>query len=379
MLLTVNKIGEFVSGVAGTEKYIVRYDKATHGQLLELEDAFDTAPDIAGVRAAIEKAQAIIQNVEMKQEVETYAQFLKLDKGTGKFYLHQNGTTSSICLPKTMAERIVESVEKDLPFIPVIKAWTWFLKNPNFSPSMATRFSDYINSTYVDKDMVTDLIEKGYASDKARELSIFNDVAISKNGSILAYKYGQIKYKMVDTATGEKVDRYDVSYDAESGAAKVALPEFAEDYYLIPPVAGEGYDAFYCGADLGHRIQVGKVHRLPDMSYVSKTNDAMDKGLWLGGYTYVQGYKSPNRLLMNAFVNPMNIGSFYKGHEFSAIKVLEYFVHSTCFAPQKERYNESTYLEHTNAQWETIRTEALTASEAAISKLKGKQAELLAL
>jgi hypothetical protein len=224
------------------------------------------------------------------------------------------------------------------------------------------------------------LVEEGYSDEKATELATFNDVSITKNGLLSTYKYARIKYKKFDKTSGDDVDRYDVTYDEETGEAKVNLPTEAEDYYLIPPVMGESHDAFSCGADLGHKIQVGNIHALPTWDQVNcRDEHSCVPGLHLGGLRYIQGYGGSGNLLLNCFVNPMHIGAFTNATGDSAIRVKEYFVHSAQFAPNRGLYHESAYLDHTNAQWEEMRSEAIAESEAKIKSIKGAQDEINAL
>ncbi len=376
MLLTVNKLNkETITGIVGNEKYTIPYNEDTYKALQDLETAFDNAATIEEASAIIVSATALTV-VTTETVIASKCPSLKYDTKTGKFYLTQNGKVSTIPLPQVLATRIIESVEKEIPFEPLVKAWIWFLRNPQFSLNKAALFAQYLVTTVVDDKESADLQkEKGYSKEKADELATYNDVSITKNGLLVTYKYAQIKYKKYGE-DGKPIDRYHITYDEETGAATVHLPENAEDFYLIPPIKGEGGDSFYANEDLGHRIKVGAIHRLPDWSYVD-TNDSHScvKGLHLGGLRYINGYGGHDRLLLNCFVNPMHIGAFDNaGH--GAIRVLEYFVHSAQFAPNKQLYSESNYLAQTEAQWADMRGEAIKKSEEAIAKLKDFQDQI---
>ena len=105
--------------------------------------------------------------------------------------------------------------------------------------------------------------EEGLSYEIAIQRATFRDVSLCKSGLISTYKYSQIKYHKFDTDNGEKVDRYEVVYDEETGTATVKLPEWAEDYYLIPGVVGESYDPVTIdGTEVSHRIKVGSRHEL---------------------------------------------------------------------------------------------------------------------
>lgn len=376
MLLTVNKVNETISGVIDNSKYSLPFNEEAYKLLLGFEKVFSEAKTIEEAKAILEEAKKVTER-KSSDLITQACPYLKLDDKTGLFYLTQGGKTSRIPLPKVLADRIIESFEKQIPFEPLVKAWIWFLRNPNFSVSKAENFANYLTTTVVDKEDAKKFVEEdGYSAEKANELATYNDVSITTNGLLSTYKYAKIKYTKFDSATGDVVDRYSVTYDEETGEATVNLPTNAEDYYLIPPIKGESGDAFYAGEELGHRIKVGSVHNLPDWSFVN-TDDRQScvKGLHLGGLRYIAGYGGQDRLLLNCLVNPMHIGAFdHDGR--GAIRVLEYFVHSANFAPNKELYRESSYLARTEAQWADMRAEAIEKSEAAIAKLKEYQDEI---
>jgi len=97
------------------------------------------------------------------------------------------------------------------------------------------------------------------------------------------------------------------------------------------------------------------------------------------GLSYIKAYDTPDRLLMNCFVDPANIGSFYAGGDFDALKVKEYFVHSAVFAPNKNLYRESDYEAHTQKEWDKIRTEAIALAEKKKAKIEKSLEEINAL
>lgn len=378
MLLTVNKVNGVLSGVIGDAKYAVPFSEEIYKKLLSQEKWFDKSESVEQAKECIGRAKAILEDAAQKKALVDFADSLKYDANAGKYYLYSNGVTSTIPLPKVLADKINEAVEKELPTSPLIKAWAWFLKNPKFSSAKAALFAKYITTTYTDSEVKAQLIEQGYSVEKATEMATYQDVAITKNGLLSTYKYVAIKYKMYDKE-GEQIDRYTVEYDTEVAAATVQLPTEAEDYYLIPPMMGEGGDAFFSGETLGHKVTVGQSHSLPEWSMVNCTDGrACLPGLHLGGRKYIEGYDGRTSLLLNCFVNPMFIGAFTDTGD-GAIRVKEYFVHSAQFAPNKAMYHESGYLDRSNAEWSKMRDEAIASSNAIIAKENGKQAELLAL
>ena len=154
----------------------------------------------------------------------------------------------------------------------------------------------------------------------------------------------------------------------------VAEIKFAEDYTFEPPYQGSGGDAFYCGNELGHIIKVGKVHRLESWSQVN-TDDSNSgvKGLHVGGLDYISGIheSSTNRVVHNIFVSPEHIGavvSIENGD--GAMRVLQYFVHSSFIGPNKGLYHSSTYAAQTNEQWDNNLKAALFTLEQLEEEIK---------
>jgi len=367
-----------ISGVIGIDKYSLPFTKEAYADLVELEGQFADTESLEDAKAIIETAKLLTAR-DSKTELETICPALKFDSKSNKFYLHQNGVTSTIPVPKPLVDMILSSVADGLSFEPVVKCWINFLRNPNFSLAKANYFGSYLTTTTVDQKEKKRLIdEEGYSEDKATELATYNDISITRNGMLSTYKYAKIVYNKFDPITGQKVNRYEESFDEETGERTIKLPEVAEDYTLSPPVMGESGDAFYAGASLAHRIKVGAIHRLEGWHQVN-TNDSSScvKGLHLGGRRYVQSFGGGDAVLLNCLVNPMHIGAFdHSGN--GAVRVLEYVVHSAVFAPNKNKYSESNYAAHTDAQWADMRADAIAKSEDAINKLKGAQTQLSA-
>lgn len=376
MKLVLNKIGDRLSGMIGEAKYNVPFTADLYAALQKAEEAFENAATLEEAQAVISEALPLVR-VTVQEIVTTKCIYLVFNEKTNRYYLTNKGVVSKHPVPTKLVDWINESVEKEIDFMPVVKAWTRFLRNPNFSTSKAERFAKYLTSTVVDeKERERLMKEEGVTYEVATKMATFRDVSLTRNGLISTYKYAQIKYHKFDGATGDVIDRYEKVYDEESGQVTVTLPEFAEDYYLIPPIMGEGGDPVAIdNGELKHRIQVGSIHTLK-WDQVSSSDDQMSRGLWIGGLSYIKAYASNDRLLLNCFVDPANIGSFYGNGNFDAMKVKEYFVHSAVFAPNKNLYRESDYEAHTQKEWDKMRNEAITLANKKIAEINASIAEL---
>jgi len=379
MKLLINKLGDRLSGIIGETKYNVLFTDELYAALKVQETAFEAAETMEEAQAVLAATLPLVQTT-VSEIVTTACKELVFNSKTNRYYLKSRGVVSSIPVPKILVDWIIESIEKKIDYMPVVYAWTRFLRNPYFTKDKAERFASYLTTTVVDhKEKERLMTEDGLSSEVATERSTFRDVSLTKTGLISTYKYGRVIFTKFNKETGERVDRYTKVYDEESGKVSITLPDYAEDYALEPPIMGQGCDPVSInGGEKAHRIVVGAIHTL-DWNEVNTNNDSMSAGLWIGGLSYIKAYDAPDRLLMNCFVDPANIASFYRGGNFDALKVREYFVHSAVFAPNKNLYRESEYDAHTTKEWEKLRSEAISLSEAKIKKQQDKQAELLAL
>ena len=356
-----------VMQVEGSDKIIINlsgkrivkdFKKDLYEYLIAQESLFAEAKTVEEAKAILSEVEEAInsETVDSKTRINEY---LVYDKKDNAFYLALGNQVSSWPMPETFAQRIIKTREKNLDVKPLVKAWIRLLRNPNVDREFIERFCGYVNSKYVDKKLYTELVESGINEDTAKEMATCYDVAITVTGLLATNKYARIVYHKFDKETGEQINRYETEFNEDSGIKMTKLPENIEDYTLEPPVMGQGGEAFYSGEAVGHHISVGKVHRLPSWNSVDLNHDRMEKGLWLGGLSYIQGYGGRTEVLLQCFVDPAKIGSFYKGSEFSAIKVLEYFVHSAVDIPNKALYHESTYAEQTEKEWSDDATKAI--------------------
>jgi hypothetical protein len=379
MNLTVSQINNTLSGVYGTEKYNIPYTKEVYDELVELETQLSEASTLQEAQAIVELAKVIIEGVKLEKSKTQFGEYIVRDNASNKFYLKLGDLVSSKALPQALVDMLLEAIDKEMPIEPYVKCWTWFLKNPRYSDRKAQYFAHYLTTKYVDQERVVELMEDGYSQDEATKLATFNDLSITKNGLLSTYKYAQIVGYKFDPATGDKVARYETTYDPETGAPSTQMPESAEEYTLMPPIMGESGDAFFTGEALGHRIVVGQTHKLPTNA-LRNTKDGSfgGGGLHLGGLKYIESYGGQNRLLLNCFVNPMHILGFTDGGD-GAIRNDEYFVHSACFAPNTGFYNESNYLAQGKEQWEVMLKEGIETTNKIKEALDQQVAELQAL
>ena len=151
--------------------------------------------------------------------------------------------------------------------------------------------------------------------------------------------------------------------DPDTGVVTFAEPEFAEELLFEPAVMGQGGDAFWCGAKEGHFIRVGETHKLTSWDQVDcDDSHSCVRGLHCGGLRYIEGYQNGEGMVThNIFVDPMHIGAIIglgTGND-GAMRVKQYFVHSTFTSVNRNIYHSSKYAELTDAEYDTMVKEAV--------------------
>lgn len=93
---------------------------------------------------------------------------------------------------------------------------------------------------------------------------------------------------------------------------------------------------------------------------------------------YIRGYQNTGTVTHNVFVDPMHIGAITNDGS-GALRVLEYFVHSSFAGGNRGIYHSSHYAEQTDAQWAVMKEEAIANSEKAGIERQEELDELKAL
>lgn len=389
MMITINRVENSITGSANGKSFGVKYTK-------EKYDAMNVLALKANEADSMEDLQNILADFDpfthdgYKELVETACPNLFVNEETGKFFLQTTGgvTISSKPLPQALVDRILISVEKGIDFIPIVKLWTRFLRNPNYSDRKAIRFANYINKTIVDAELKQELIEKnGVAPATAVERATVYQTPITQEGLICTYKWSTEITTKFDNKDGKVVPRYEASYDEDTGEKTTNTPEHVEDRIFQPACMGTGGDAFACYTldqiatkpKPGHFIKVGRIHELANWDMVDTRDDvSCVKGMHAGNLEYVAGYGGPGKELHNIFVSPEHIGAITDDGS-GAIRVLKYYVHSSNAGINRSIYHSSKFAAQTDLEWDDMRKEAIDATEKKAEEAKSLAAETAAL
>ena len=371
-MITINVIEGRISGSYGDTPFSVNYDEVTYNKMVTLQSKTEEVTTMDEYNALMEEfAKLTVQ--DYKTTIETDCPWIHVNEATGQFFLTYGGVVSSIPMPQALVDRILASMDKEAEYLPLVKMWIRFLRNPILRKKMdngkgenfADRFFNFVNLEYVHPKLKKELMEDhGLSEEVAERRATMYQMKITKEGLLNGYKVSEEVLTKYDTETGDEVDRYKRTFDPDTGEISGnGFPEHVEDRLFKPAIMGNSGDAFYCEgpngyAKPGHFIKVGCTHRLPDWSYVD-TNDERScvKGLHFGGLKYIAYYSGE---IHNIFVDPMHIGAVPDDHD-GAVRCLQYFVHSSLVGVNGSIYHSSTYAAKTDEEWEEMRKEAVEA------------------
>jgi hypothetical protein len=392
-MISINVIDNKISGSYGDKTFSIDFDKELYDKMQTLAESANNADTIAIYHTAL-KAFEPLTIQDYTKTVQDKCEFIHVNKSTGEFFLQHNGVVSSIPMPEALVERIYESMDKGLDFMPLVKMWTRWLRNPVLRTKMkkgwgrefCERFFNYINLKYVHPKLKEELMEEhGLSEEVAERRATMYQMKITKEGLLNGYKVSEevfTKFEEGENGEVNEVPRYKRTFNVDTGEIESeGLPEHVEDRLFIPAVMGKGGDAFFCEGTNGypnpcHFIKVGCTHRLPDWSYVN-TNDRRScvKGLHFGGLEYINCISGE---IHNIFVDPMHIGAV-PDDETGAARCLQYFVHSSLVGVNGSIYHSSTYAAKTDEEWAEMRSKAVQAKSECKIECDKEVAELTQL
>ena len=372
-MVNINVIGGVISISLKDETKVVPYTKSAYEKLTKLADKANNADTVDEYNKKCDKILVKVAEYTQTahQLVTSRCDWLEYNTYTQEYFLTLDGRiVSDIPMPQSLVDRIMDSIDKGVDFMPVIKLWTRFLRNPNLKNKgreFARRFAEFVNMKYVDPRTKNELIEQGIEESVAAELSTIYQIKITQEGLLNGYKVSKEILHKFDEETGERVNRYSRTFNIDTGEiSSEGLPEYVEDRIFEPAVMGNGGNAFYCGDTLGHFIRVGKVHRLESWDQVNCFDQlSCVPGLHVGGLYYINCYSGE---IHNVFVDPMHIGAIPNSRD-GAIRCLQYFVHSSLAGVNGSMYHSSDYAKLTDKEWEDLREEILESYQEAANEL----------
>jgi len=389
-MIHINVVDGQITGSYGNTPFSVSYDKDLYQAMLKVADAANEANSLEDYNLALEEFKSLTVQ-DYSQLVQSKCEHIYVNPVSGECFLKTKDSVSNIPMPEALVDRIYESIDMGIDFEPLIKLWTRWLRNPVLrtknkngnGEEFSERMFNFINMKYVHPKLKKELMEEhGLSEEVATKRATMYQIKITKEGLLNGYKVSSEILHKFDTETGEMVDRYKRTFNADTGEIESeGLPEFVEDRLFEPAVMGNRGDEFYCEgpngySKPGHFIKVGCVHRLDSWDKVN-TNDhhSCVKGLHFGGLMYINCYSGE---IHNVFVDPMHVGAV-PDDSTGAIRCLQYFVHSSLTGVNGSIYHSSTYAAKTDEEWEIMRAEIMKEYSDQLNKIQEEANRLTAL
>lgn len=312
-MITYRKLESTITGTVNGKPFNV---PRTEGVIALLEAAILDKTPGDEVLAAL-KSQRNIQ-------VAGSNKYLSFNPVTKQYFLELDGKRSKHAIPNTLVQFIEESFDKDIDFMPVIKAWARLLANPRYNETMGDLFTVYLDSSYTDYEEAAKIVEEDELTEEvAQGLATYQDIAITQEGLLATYKVANVvtwEYVMEEQEDGsyekvrnEKYKPIPAVLDDVTGEiiteGSFEKPDFLEDYKFTPAICTNG-DKFFSGDKIGYVYEVGKMQYLPEDATRNLQNTFGGGGLYSGGLNYIANYKHAGSHILTCFVNPSDILSF---------------------------------------------------------------------
>ncbi len=374
-MLIINRGEKEITGLLDGKPFSIPFEKITFEALKVLEAQMSKVENFKDKDSIAEKVKELIE-VDYNTLVTSKNPYLMHNADRDEYYLIVNKgktteTISDIPLPQILVDYIHKSVDKNIDYMPLMKAWKNFLlsrmqirKDGSFK---LTKYEEFLNTTrffatfldteFVDNEMVDTLIDaEGYSIERATEKATYRDISITQEGILSCYKVAD-----------EVIEKWQLTYDEEGNVTgKTQVPmhktltsinelsgevtevkettEFQEDRYFKPAIHTTGED-FYSDGVLGQSYRVGQTQWLGRDATINRQNTFGGGGLYIGGLNYIQNYGGDSRKTLSCFINPADIISFQS--EGNAIRVRKLFPNNVIEDSDiklKSIYHSSKYL-----------------------------------
>lgn len=399
-VIKVNEI-EYLSGKIGKESYSVEFSTDLRDALLEYTKKYNACTISADAQEVLKDAMLAVKTVKSVSSnslVEVLKDDLMYNAKTHSYHVVSNGKTSVEPVHEFFCNKMIEANDKGLSPKPWLIFWVRLMRNKLYAKDRrkVQTLVDYLGAQYLDKEAAAEMEKEGYSPGMAKQLSTFDQISITEEGILAAFKYVRLidqKFVVEKNDKGEqvikKVDMYERTLEVDPITGEITkdelnLPTSGEDFLFEPPMQGQNNDPFTCkelddvseAPALAHVIKVGRIHELSKGFAQVNTNDDTScvKGLHLGGHYYVQSFGGKTNYLVDCLVAPEDIGAVCdvnRGDD-GAIRCRRYMVTGGHFAVSRGMYHPSTYAKLLDAEWEDFKSEVIAELNAKKEALEAK-------
>jgi hypothetical protein len=369
MSIIINNSGDILSGSINGEVFAVTYSDELLKKMTDIADKANSVSTVAEYKELVEDFKKLATE-DISGHVESFSPYIYVDRKTGNYHLKHNNVISAVPMPEAMVERIKDSVDKKIDFMPLIKAWVRFLRNPNTrrkGKAFSDKFFNFVNIKYTNQEMVSKLMEeKGLSREVAEKAATTYSMKITNEGLLAGFKVSREitkRYKLNEKGEKESYNVYESAgktIDPISGLITYTKVELSnEERVFEPAVMGTGGDEFFCGTNKGHLIRVGQTHKLESWDQINTSdNQSCVAGLHVGGLDYIRGYQHSDTCTHNVFIDPAHVGAIPDDHT-GAIRCIQYFVADEFSGVNGSIYHSSKYAAQTDAEWDAERAKVI--------------------
>lgn len=391
-MITINVIKlneiEYLNGKIGKAAYSVVFSPEVRDNLVALSKKYNESTSVKEANEVLAEALVLVETVKSVSSnslTEVLKGDLSYNPKTHSYHVISGGKTSVEPVHDFFCKKMIEANDKGLSPKPWLIFWVRLMRNNLYSSSKkkVQVLVDYLAAQYVDEDNIKKLEEEGYSNKVAKQLSTFDQISITEEGILAAFKYVALidkKYVVEKDDKGEQVikhvDMYERTLEVDPITGEITkdelnLPSEAEDFTFEPPVCGQNHDPFTSkelsdtseAPALAHTIKVGRIHELtPGFGQVNTNDDASCvKGLHLGGYYYVKGFGGATKYLVDCLVAPEDIGAVCDVNrtDDGAIRCRRYMVVGAHFAVSRGMYHPSSYSKMLDTEWDAIKADII--------------------
>jgi len=399
-VIKVNEL-EYLTGKIGKEGYSVEHSVELRDALVGYTKKYNSAATMLEANEVLATALLAVQTVKSSNTnslTEVLKDDLSYNPKTNGYHVISAGKTSVDPVHSFFSNKMIEAHEKGLSPKPWLIFWVRLMRNPLYANDKrkVKTLVGYLEAQYTDEDAAAKLVEEeGYSNSVAKQLSTFDQISITEEGILAAFKYVRLidkKYVVEKDENGEQiikhVDMYERTLEVDPITGQItkdelALPKHSEDFLFEPPVQGQSGSPFTCrdindsteDPAMAHVIKVGKVHELSKGFNQVNTNDDQScvKGLHLGGYYYVKSFGGQTSYLVDCLVAPEDIGAVCDvRREDGAIRCRRYMVTGGHFAVSKGMYHPSSYAKLLDTEWAELKTEVISELNAQKEAIEAK-------
>jgi hypothetical protein len=344
MIIVNTDLKNYISGCYGGKNFSIPFTKEKYENIKGLEEHAKTA-----------KTHEILKGIYLTMDDEVKVDYKSLmvasvegliyRKDTKTYHLAMGEGFSDLYLPEVLVNKVIDNYSRGIENTPIVNMFRRFIYNPKPTQERLDMLANYVTQTWFDAEEADRLMEEqGLSEEVAKVYATYNNIQITTEGYLRTYKVVDIINNEETRENSKSLPMRDERGRFIKGAKAEEAKKFLEDIDFTPAIYKCG-DKFFSNGILGYKYKIGELAALPDWSYTSLVDESYhDKGLHNGGLSYIQGYLSGDRQLLDVFVCPSQIAKF-TDHGLGEMTCKEFYIYGATYMDgnMKSLYHTSNY------------------------------------